>query len=102
VAVGGIRCIRTPPKSPRANAYCESFIGRIKHQALDHFCCLSLKQLDYSVRAWLHYYHTQRSHQGVDIGNKGLDPSFRLTAEGKIRHKRQLGGIVSHYHRDAA
>ncbi|HOZ50059.1 MAG TPA: integrase, partial [Candidatus Hydrogenedentes bacterium] len=67
-----------------------------EHSRLNHFCCLSLKQLDCIVHVWLHYYHTQRPHQGVDIGNKVLDPSFRLTGEGKIRHKRQLGGIVSY------
>jgi len=80
----------------------KSVIRRFEHSRLNHFCCLSLKQLDYIVRVWLHYYHTQRPHQGVDIGNKELDPSFRLTGEGMIRHKRQLGGIVSYYCRDAA
>ena len=41
-----VRCLRTPPRSPTANSYAESFIGTLKHECLNHFVCFSLQQLD--------------------------------------------------------
>lgn len=98
----GVRCIRIPPQSPRANAFAEAYIGRFKHSCLNHFCCLSLAQLDYIVRVWLEYYHVQRPHQGKDIGNTVLNPGFVPSNEGAIRRHERLGGIIAWYERDAA
>ena len=42
----GVRVIKIPPRAPRANAYCESFIGTLKKSCLNHFVCFSRSQLD--------------------------------------------------------
>jgi putative transposase len=96
------RCLRTPPRAPMANAYAESFIGTLKHECLNHFVCFSPQQLDRIVSLWLAHYHTQRPHQGKEIGNNVLDASFQPQSVGKVRCKRQLGGIITHYYREAA
>ncbi len=95
-------CLRTPPRAPMANACAESFIGRLKHECLNHFVCFSPQQLDRIVSMWVAHYHTQRPHQGRAIGNNVLDVNFRPQADGVVRCKRQLGGIITHYYREAA
>ena len=40
-----IEILRTPVRAPRANAYCERFIGSIRRECLDHILILSEKQL---------------------------------------------------------
>ncbi len=97
-----VRCIRIPLKAPRANAFCESFIGTIKKECINHFYCFSRDQLDYIVGSWLSYYHRQRPHQGEDIGNSVLDETFVARREGAIVRRQQLGGIISYYEREAA
>jgi putative transposase len=97
-----VRCLRTPPRSPMANAYAESFIGTLKHECLNHFVCFSPQQLDRIVSLWLAHYLTQRPHQGREIGNNVLDANFQPQSVGEVRCKRQLGGIITHYYREAA
>jgi putative transposase len=52
-----VRVIRIPPRSPRANAFVEAFIGTLKHESLNNFICFSLGQLDYIVRCWKNHYN---------------------------------------------
>ena len=94
--------LKIPPKAPRANAFAECWIGKAKHYCLNYFVCFSRDQLDYIVRTWVRHYHTERPHQGKDIGNHVLDEKFVPMTKGKIRCKRELGGILTSYYRDAA
>ncbi len=98
----GATCLKGPPKAPKANAFVESFIEALKRECLNYFVCFSRDQLDYIVRTWVKHYNTERPHRGVGIDNNVLDASFRPRSLGTIRCKRQLGGIVTSYYRDAA
>ena len=41
----GIKVLRTPYRTPRANAICERFLGSVRRECLDHFLVLHEKQL---------------------------------------------------------
>lgn len=98
----GTKIVKTPPRTPQANGYCESCIGIIKKQCLNHFICFSLDHLNYINREWLAYYNNERPHQGEDIGNKVLRPDFKPTDKGEIKREQRLGGVLSWYYREAA
>ena len=98
----GTKIIRTPPRTPQANGYIESYISTIKAQCLDHFICLSIDHLDYINREWKAHYNFTRPHQGKEIGNTVLNVDFTPTTEGEIKREKKLGGIISHYYREAA
>ena len=97
-----VRCIRIPPKSPRANAFAESFIGNLKRECLNFFICFSRSQLDYIVRCWVKYYNTERPHRGIGMNNHVLDESFVPQTRGEVCFKEQLGGIIKSYYRKSA
>ena len=96
------RVIQIPHRAPDANAFAESFIGNIKRECLDFFVCFSRSQLDYIVRIWVRHYNVERPHRGRDIGNNVLQVDFRPVRDGPILRKRQLGGIITSYTREAA
>jgi len=98
----GARIIQIPHRAPDANAFAESFIGTIKRECLDFFVCFSRSQLDYILRTWVSHYNVERPHRGRDIGNNVLEVDFRPARDGPIRRRRQLGGIITSYTRDAA
>jgi putative transposase len=97
-----VRCIRIPVKAPKANAFCETYIGKMKHETLNHFMCFSRGQLDYILRVWLDHYHLRRPHRGVGRDNTVLDEDFVPKTEGRIRCRTELGGILKSYYREAA
>ena len=48
------------------------------------------------------HYNVERPHQGQEIGNNVLQVDFRPARDGPIRCRRQLGGIIASYTREAA
>jgi len=96
------RVIQILHRAPDANAFAESFIGTIKRECLGFFVCFSRSQLDYILRTWVRHYNFERPHRGRDIGNNVLQVNFRPARDGPITRRRQLGGIITSYSRDAA
>jgi putative transposase len=98
----GVRPKQIPIRAPQANAFVESFVGRLKSECLNHFCIFSRRQLDYIVAVWVRHFLTQRPHRGVGMDNHVLDPSFKPQSEGIVRCHEQLGGLIKSYYRQAA
>jgi len=98
----GVRCLKSPPQAPKANAFVESFIGSLKRECLNHFVCFTRDQLDYINRTWIRHYNSDRPHRGVGMKNEVLDRSFVPKLKGRIRHNQLLGGIVRSYYRESA
>ena len=96
------RVIQIPHRAPDANAFAESFIGTIKRECLDFFVCFSRPQLDFILRTWVRHYNFERPNRGRDIGNNVLQVDFQPIRDGPIRRRRQLGGIIKAYSREAA
>lgn len=98
--------VLTPYGSPVANCFAESWIGSMKRECLNHFFCFGLRQLDHIVQTYAEYYNEYRPHQGLDnrpLGNlNGPLPQADRIEPGSIRCKRWLGGLLSHYYRQAA
>ena len=64
--ISGIKILKTPILAPRANSFCERFIGSLKRECLDFFLIVHQKQLHSLVKAYLTYYNQQRPHQGIE------------------------------------
>jgi putative transposase len=62
----GIKILKTPILAPRANSFCERFIGSLRRECLDFFLIVHQKQLHNLVKAYLTYYNQHRPHQGID------------------------------------
>ncbi|MDD9904579.1 MAG: integrase core domain-containing protein [Rhodospirillaceae bacterium] len=98
----GARVIQIPHRAPQANAFAESFIATLKRECLDFFVCFGVSHLNYILRIWIRYYDTERPHRGRSMGNNVLDANFRPVRDGPVRCRKQLGGIIRSYYREAA
>jgi putative transposase len=64
-ATSGVKILRTPYRTPRANAVCERFLGSVRRECLDHFLVLHQKQLHRLLKTYVVYYNQARPHQGI-------------------------------------
>jgi putative transposase len=62
----GIKVIRTPVRTPKANAVCERFIGSVRRECLDHMVILGERHLHRLMGEYVTYFNHSRPHQGID------------------------------------
>ena len=97
----GVECLRLPAKSPNLNAFAERFVLSIKSECLEHLILFSEGQLRRAVSEYVAHYHTERNHQG--LGNRLIEGDrAAANQDGSIRCRLRLGGLLRHYHREAA
>ena len=98
----GIEILRTPVRAPRANAFCERFLGSLRRECLDHILFLSEDHLRRTVAEYVRYHNVCRPHQGLgqvipmDV-NSRRDPSD----DGEVVATPILGGLHHDYRRAA-
>jgi len=93
--------IRLPPRSPNLNAYAERFVRSIKEECLDRMIFVGQASLRLAVTEYIDHYHRERNHQGLE--NRLLQlAAAAATANGSIRGRTRLGGMLNFYYREAA
>jgi len=100
---GGVKSVKIPAQSPNCNPYAEKFVKTIKHECLNQFVIFGERHLRHLIKAFVEHYMTERFHQGIGgqlIGNVG--PTNDNGAEGSVRCRSRLGGLLNFYHREAA
>jgi len=97
----GTEVIRLPPRSPNLNAYAERFVRSIKNECLDRMIFVGQASLRRAVTEYVDHYHRERNHQGLE--NRLLQLyTAAATANGSIRSRTRLGGMLNFYYREAA
>ena len=64
-STSGIKILRTPYRTPQANAVCERFLGSVRRECLDHFLIFHEKQLIRLLQAYVVSFNQARPHQGI-------------------------------------
>jgi putative transposase len=100
----GTKILKTPPRTPVANAFAERFVGSTRRELLAHLIVLGEDHLRTHMRRWVAHFNGQRPHQGLSqrIPDEVRAPP-RRPAAGRIRSVPVMGGLSHHYERaDAA
>jgi putative transposase len=99
----GIRVIKTPVRSPRANAHAERWVRTVRTECLDWILVLGRRHLNAVLRQYVRHYNQRRPHRGLNLGvpvpsetTVATSPSFR------INRRDVLGGLIHEYLPQAA
>ena len=103
----GLRVLKSPVRSPKANSICERVIGTIRRECLDWLTPMTESHLREILKIWVSHYNGGRPHSSLGPGLPGppntvvatARPSnFRHRLEGAaVRSKSVLGGLHHEY-----
>jgi hypothetical protein len=64
----GLRILKTPVRTPVANAICERAIGTLRRECLDFVIPLNKKHLSHTLKDWGAHYNQGRPHMSLGPG----------------------------------
>ena len=96
----GVSPLVLPAWSPNLNAFAERFVESAKSECLDRMVLLGEGHLRAAVREFVHHYHEERPHQGLD--NELIAPTTTVIGTGQMKCRERLGGLLKFYYREAA
>lgn len=103
IETDGRKTIVLPARSPNLNAYAERWVRSVKEECLSRFILFGERSLRRALQQYEVHYHEERNHQGRQ--NLLLFPrasAGACKAEGTIRCRERLGGLLKFYDRQAA
>ena len=104
VAVGSrIEVLRTPIRSPRANAICEQLLGSVRRECLDHMLLMSDVHLRRVLIEYVKYFNRSRPHQGINqrVPEREERSGSSSDSPGTVVAFPILGGLHHEYRRVA-
>jgi transposase InsO family protein len=84
----GLRVLKTPVRTPVANAICERVIGTLRRECLDFVIPLNQRHLYGLLKEWVAHYNAGRPHMSLGPGIPSQPPVSRLVTP--HQHRRQL------------
>jgi len=97
----GATIIRTPPRTPVANAYAERWVGSVRREVLDRTVVWNRRQLERHLREYVAHYNTHRPHR--TLGQRAPDCSKVVAYRpGRpIRRHPSCAGLINEYRQAA-
>jgi transposase InsO family protein len=93
----GIKTLKTPVRSPRANAYAERFVRTARSECLDLVLIVGRRHLERVVRDFARHYDTERPHRGLKLATPIAREPEQAPRGGRLRRNDVLGGLIHEY-----
>jgi len=106
----GLKVLKTPPRSPQANALCERLIGTLRRECLDFVIPLTEDHLRRLLHEWAAHYTEGRPHMSLGPGIPQPPASLpahrqvhrhRLPVHRRVVSRPILGGLHHEYRLEA-
>ena len=107
----GTEILRTPFRTPNANAFAERFVRTVRSECLDHLLVVNERHLERILRSYARHYNGHRPHQGLSqeipapesplplqvVPTSDSRPRHLRHHPGRIRRHDRLGGLIHEY-----
>ncbi len=90
----GLKVLRTPFRSPKANSICEQVIGTIRRECLDWLIPMSESHLRATLREWVRHYNCGRPHKSLGPGVPDWPKVASVVPQSESRHRTAAGALV--------
>jgi len=100
-AGSGMRIIKTPVRSPKANSFAERYAGTLRRECLDHLLIYSERHLRRILTEYARHYNEHRPHQSREQRPPLHKPGQPVDITGRIRRRQVVHGSINEYRRTA-
>ena len=90
----GMRVLRSPTRSPMANAVCERLIGTMRRECLDWMIPISGAHLRSILKIWMGHYNRSRPHMSLGPGVPDPPSTSAAFQSQQSRHRIREGLVV--------
>jgi len=99
----GVTIVKTPVRSPRANAVAERWVRSVRNECLDHVLVFGRGHLEQVLREYVAHYNSKRPHRSLALAAPaGAAPPRASPPAGETRRRDVLGGLIHEYYAAAA
>jgi putative transposase len=100
-AGNGVRIIRTPVRSPRANSFAERYVGTLRRECLDHLLIHGERHLRTVLAEFETHYNHHRPHRGQSLHPPMYDAGEAIDMTARINRRTIVSGLINEHHRAA-
>ena len=100
-AGNGMRIIRTPVRSPRANSFAERYVGTLRRECLDHLLIHGEQHLRQILAEYSQHYNHHRPHQSRAQRPPLHEPGRAIDVTARIKRRQVFHGLINEYRRAA-
>jgi transposase InsO family protein len=99
LASSGIKAVKIPPRSPRANAYAERFVLTARTEVTDRMLIFGERHLRSILAQYAWHYNGRRPHRSRQLHLPRPDHPVADLSLKRIRRRPVLGGLINEYER---
>ena len=96
-AGNGMRIIKTPVRSPRANSLAERYVGTLRRERLDHLLIHGEQHLRRILAEYAQHYNDHRPHQSREQRPPLYEPGQAIDVTAQIKRRQAVQGLISEY-----
>jgi transposase InsO family protein len=100
-ADNGMRIIKTPVRSPRANSFAERYVGTLRRECLDRLPIRGELHLRQILTEYAQHYNDHRPHQSREQRPPLHKPGETIDMTARIKRGQAVEGLISEYRRAA-
>jgi putative transposase len=101
LAGAGIKAVKIPPRSPRANAYAERFVLTARTEVTDRMLIFGERHLRSVLAQYAQHYNRRRPHRSRGLRPPRPDHPIADPSRQRIKCQPVLGGLINEYERAA-
>ena len=97
----GLKIVKTPPRTPRANCYAERWIRTARAECTDRMLIYDERHLRSVLGEYAGHYNRHRPHQSRQQRPPDQETQTAAPLNLPVRRRKVLGGVISQYYQAA-
>jgi hypothetical protein len=100
-AAEGVKVVKTPSRTPRANCYAERWIRTARTECTDRMLIYDERHLRSVLGEYAGHYNQHRPHQSRQQRPPDHDDQGSAPLNRQVQRRKVLGGVINEYYRAA-